>query len=119
MSTTDSITTAPVEAPKRKRVFMWAFLGIQALFLIWIIAGIASAHNAPDPAAVASVCQNGGWQGLFSSEQDCMVHYANGLQQAGNAGTAIGAGLVIVLWAVTDVILGIGRFIVVTARRGK
>ena len=96
---------------------MWTFLAIQALFLVWVIAGIATAHNAPDAHTVAQVCGHGGWQGLFQSYSDCKVHYANGLKQAGEAGTAIGVALVVGLWVAVDVILGIGRLIVVTARR--
>ena len=35
--------TATVQTParKRKRVFWWVFLGIQILFLVWVIAGAA------------------------------------------------------------------------------
>lgn len=114
-------TEQPVQAPprprKRRRVFMWTFLVIQALLLIWIVAAIATAHPAPSAAAVAAACGNGGWQGVFQSYQDCTVHFANGLTQASEAGTAIGVGLVVVLWVAVDVILGVGRVVVLTSRR--
>jgi len=116
-------TTTPVPATgtprprKRKRIFMWTFLAIQALFLVWIIVGVATAHTAPDPATVARACGHGGWRVLFTSRQDCMVHYANGLRGAAEAGTAFGAALVIALWVAVDFILGVGRLVVVFARR--
>jgi hypothetical protein len=38
-------------------------------------------------------------------------------QGAADLGATIGAGLVIGLWVAADVILGIGRLVVITARR--
>jgi hypothetical protein len=106
---------------RAKRVFMWTFLVIQALFLIWIITGIAgnSGHYDPSHAEVLKGCSHGAWRALFQSRHDCMVHYASGLKQAGEAGTAIGAGLIVVFWVAVDVILGIGRIVVVLARRPR
>lgn len=92
---------------KRRRVFVWFFLAIQIIFIIWLIVGISSAKVTPDHADVVKACYNGAWQGVFNSQSDCMVHYANGLKQAGEAGTAIGAGLIVLLWFVTDVIVSI------------
>ena len=66
-------------------------------------------RNTPEPC--------NGWSPLFKSYQDCIVHYANGMRGAAEVGSTIGAGLVIVLWVAADVILGIGRLIVVLARR--
>lgn len=118
-TTTPPSSTAPQAAPKRrKRIFMWTFLAIQALFVLWLVVGLATAHTTPDAASVASGCLHGAWQGLFKSQHDCMVHYASGLKQAGEAGTAIGAGIIVALWVALDVILGIGRLVVVFARRG-
>src|SRR5438105_11943872 len=68
---------------KRKRIFMWTFLAIQALFLIWIIAGIASVHPEPTASDIANLCGNGQWQGVFTSYHDCVVHGAHGLTEAG------------------------------------
>lgn len=116
-------TTVPVIAPKpkKKRVFMWTFLAIQVIFLIWVITGIASGHGTGSSAHQQALqyCAGDGWQGLFKSYSDCVTHYGNGLNTAGEAGTAIGVGLIVVLWVVVDVILGIGRFVVLFARRGK
>jgi len=102
---------------KRKRIFMWSFLAIQAIFVTWIVAGAAMAHNAPSAAEVHRGCDNGGWQALYSSHADCMTHYASLLHSAGDAGTALGVGLVIFLWVAADIILGVSRLIVLTARK--
>jgi hypothetical protein len=62
----------------------WLVLAFNLLMLIWVIAGGAShVHNH---------CA-----GL--TDQDCRA--------AGNAGKAIGVGLLIALWAAGDVILGV------------
>lgn len=58
----------------------------QALFIIWIIAGIAQASGQP------SNCQ-----GL--SAQTC--------NNASDVGTGIGVALIIVLWMVVDFLLGV------------
>ena len=118
---TDPHGNAEVTTPqprKRRRIFMWTFLAVQAIFLAWVIGGIAS-HTGASTADVNAGCLHGAWQGLFQSQADCLVHYRNGLNQAAAAGTAIGAGLVIALWVAVDVILGIGRLIVVFARRSR
>jgi len=107
----------PKPRKKRKRIFMWFFLAVQALFLIWIITGLATVHTAPTTSDVANLCGNGQWQGLFTSYKDCVVHGANGLNDAGTIGKGIGLALVIGLWVAVDIILGIGRLVVVFSRR--
>src|SRR3954469_12097256 len=73
--------------PKKKRhIFRWVFLAIQALFLIWIIAGAAGNSNNCD--------------GKVGDALDAC--------QAGTAvGTGIGVALIIALWVAVDIILGI------------
>ena len=80
----------PAPAKRRHRIFPWAFLAIQALFIIWIIAGARSAASSPQD------CQ-------YLTQQEC--------RNAANAGAAIGAGLIIALWAFADVILGVGYLV--------
>ncbi|MGP4009213.1 hypothetical protein [Streptomyces sp. 4N124] len=95
---------APPPAPdlkrkKPRRIFLWIFLAVQALFLIWIITGVNSA-NDDDPDC----------EGLTGDAlQLC--------QDAGDVGTAIGVGLIIGLWAAVDVILGITYGIYRLSRR--
>jgi hypothetical protein len=77
-------TGEPVK--RRRRIFPWIFLAVQALFLVWIISGTAGASD------------------------NCDGKVADALQ-ACQAGTAVGAGigvlLIVFLWVATDVILGI------------
>ena len=97
---------------------MWVFLAIQVIFILWLITGLASKGSGPSVASqTASVCANGGWQGLFKSHTDCMKHYAVALQDAGDAGKGIGAAIIIVFWMVVDVILGISYGVYKLARR--
>lgn len=117
-STTEVITPAPAKVRKPRRVFMWSFLAIQVLFLVWVIGGIMS-HTGATTADVNAGCLHGAWQGLFQSQQDCLVHYRNGLNQAASAGTAIGVGIVIVFWFIVDAILGISRLVVLTSRKRR
>jgi hypothetical protein len=97
MSTTTT-ATEPTTERKRRRVFMWSFILVQLLFVAWLIAGIATtAHGAStctDPALTHAECAS-----------------------AAEVGGTIGVGLVIGLWVALDVILGIGRLVVITARR--
>jgi hypothetical protein len=89
----------PQQPPRRKRrIFIWVFLAVQALFVIWIIAGAASGHSA------AVNCHD-----RYLTHSECA--------SAANAGTAIGAGLVVLLWAVADVILGVSYGVWRLARR--
>lgn len=73
---------------RRRRVFPWVFLAVQVLFVIWVIAGVASGHGA------AANCHD-----QYLTHAQCA--------SASEAGTAAGVGLVVLLWAVADVILGI------------
>ncbi|MET9512005.1 hypothetical protein ABZX62_26725 [Streptomyces flavidovirens] len=93
-------TTPP---PKnRRRIFMWFFLAIQAIFIIWLVVGLTSAaQDFPECA------------GLTGDALDlCEAEEAGA-----GIGTTIGASLIIILWAVTDIILGITYAIIRLARR--
>lgn len=82
------------EVSKRHHVFLWVFLAIQALFLVWVIAG----------ASTGSTCT-----GLTGDTLTTC--------QAGQVGTGIGVALVITFWAVVDVILGISYGVYRLAKR--
>jgi hypothetical protein len=81
-----------------KRVFMWVFFAVQALFLIWVIGGSVSGHSA------AVHCHD-----QYLTHSQCA--------SATNTGTAIGIGLVITFWAIVDVILGVSYGVYKLARR--
>ena len=94
-------------APRRKkrRIFLWIFLAVQALFLIWLIAGIASAaHGIP------AYCHQGTHSQFIG---------VKGCTSASQAGAALGAAAIIVFWMVVDVILGIGYGVYKLATRGR
>ncbi|MGW7067188.1 hypothetical protein ACWGII_13945 [Streptomyces sp. NPDC054855] len=73
---------------KPRKVFLWIFLVVQALFVIWIIVGVNSASDDPSCEGLAG-----------DALKLC--------QDAGDVGTAIGVGLIIGLWAAVDIILGV------------
>lgn len=77
----------PQPEPKRKkRKFTWFILVVNALFLIWVISGAASAHGH------ATGCGT-------LSQADC--------DSAKDVGTSIGVFLIVAFWAFVDIILGI------------
>src|ERR1700761_8401369 len=84
---------SPQKPRKRRRIFLWFFLAVQAIFLIWIIAGAQANHCS----AQGSVSANG----------------------ACTAGTAIGVVLIIGLWVAVDVILGISYIIFRRSTRNR
>ncbi|MDX3608943.1 hypothetical protein PV702_21375 [Streptomyces sp. FL06-04B] len=71
-------------------------MGVQIFFLVRPIIGIVSGSGTPE---------------------DCGTLDRRSCNDAENAGTAIGAGLIIVLWAGVDVILGITYAVYRLARR--
>ena len=79
---------------KKRRVFMWVILAINALFLWWIIAGVGGTAD------------------------NCAGEVGDALESC-QTGTAIGTGIgiifIIFLWAMVDVILGV--IYIVTRRR--
>lgn len=83
------MSTATVHQPKRRHIFRWFFLAVQALFVVWLIAGTTSAANS-----ASNSCGN---------TQLC--------HDSAAAGAGIGAMLIIVLWVAADVILGVGYLI--------
>ena len=88
-------TTAPPPAPARRkrRVFLWVFLAVQAIFVLWLITGGITADHGV----------------THCTGPDC--------KGATEAGSAIGIGLIVVFWMVVDVILGIGYGVYKLARR--
>ena len=87
------------------------FLAIQAVFLVWLIAGIATTgHSGADAhtQAVQWCSSKANWQYLYTSQADCVTHYGNGLNDASDVGKGIGVGIVIALWVAVDFFLGLG-----------
>lgn len=107
-----------VKPPRRKRrIFLWVFLAVQVLFILWLVVGLATVHAGPTQAQLAQGCYNHAWYPLFKSQADCVKHYGGALQDAGNTGKAIGAGLIVLLWVVVDFFMGVGYGIYKLATR--
>lgn len=68
----------------RWRPFTWVILAFNLAMLIWVIAGANTGKNC------------GGLSGDALTECD-----------AGNVGTGIGVGIIILIWALGDIILGV------------
>lgn len=92
--------TTPTPARRRRRIFPWFFALVQILFLVWIIAGASSSTGSTAKSCTGLVGQ---------ALQTC--------HDAGTAGTALGVGLIIGLWAAVDVILAIMWMVLRMARR--
>lgn len=92
MTQTDPETSPTSTNPavrKKRRVFRWVFLALQALFLVWIITGgHAAASSHCDPNLSASACT-----------------------AARQVGGGIGVLVIIFVWLAVDVILGVGYLI--------
>jgi len=92
---------AAPKARKPRRIFLWIFLAVQVIFLVWVIVGASTGSGTPKEC-----------RGLTGQElQNC--------KDASHAGTTIGVGLVIGLWAAVDIILGITYFIFRLGRRSR
>lgn len=92
---------------RKRRVFMWVFLAIQALFVVWLVVGLATTQTGPTHAQLVSACYHHAWWPLFQSQADCVTHYGGALTAAGNVGKGLGAAVIVLVWVVVDVLLGI------------
>jgi hypothetical protein len=95
-------------AARRRRVFWWVFLAVQVLFIVWLIAGLASSAGTPAAHDIAVHCAHGTWHGLFGSYAECAARVRTLDGSAGGIAMAIGPALIVGLWVAADVILGIG-----------
>lgn len=110
----------PRPAPrKRRRVFLWVFLGVQALFILWLVVGLATVHTGPTHAQLVQGCYHHAWWPLYKSQADCITHYGRALNDAGTVGKGLGAAVIIVFWMVVDVILGISYGVYRLATRDR
>ena len=85
---------------KPRRVFLWVFLVIQAAFIAWIITGASTGGGIN--ASVVAQCHTQA-AGMNMTQAQC-VSYLGG---ASKAGTAVGVGLIVVLWVVVDFLVGL------------
>jgi hypothetical protein len=92
-----TITTMMEKPRKKKRVFLWFFLAVQAIFLVWIISGMNAASGGPTG--------------------DCGSLSKAACNDAQDIGTGIGVMLVVGLWMTVDFFLAVGYGIYRLAKR--
>jgi hypothetical protein len=114
--TEELAATSKAKPRKKRRIFLWVFLAIQVLFIAWVISA-AVTGTGPSASDVAQGCDNGAWQGLFTSHADCVKHYAVALSDAGNTGKGIAVALIVVIWVIVDFLVGLTYGIYRLARR--
>jgi hypothetical protein len=91
---------------RKRRVFLWVFLAIQAGFVIFLAVGLSG--KTPDTHAQAlSLCSHGQWSPLYASHTQCVSQGGKSLAAASDVGTTIGAGLVVILWCIVDFLLAV------------
>lgn len=110
------ITDAAPRPRKRHRVFMWVFLGIQAIFIIWLVSAAVTSTGASH-ADIVSTCGHGQWQGLWKSYSDCAAH--SGVVAAHDVGKSIAVGLIVLIWFLVDFFVGLTYGIYRLARRPR
>lgn len=82
----DVAPTSQARPRKKRRIFLWVFLAVQALFLLWIISGAMAASGTPTNC-----------EGL--SQDLC--------NDASDVGTGIGVFLIVIIWMIVDFLLGV------------
>jgi hypothetical protein len=104
-----------------RHLFLYFFLAVQALFLAWVITGTSSASGNEAQAHAQAVhdCAGQGWKYLYNSYGDCVTKLGSDYKTASDAGTGVGVGLLLGLWIALDVLLLLGRVVVLLARRGS
>ena len=94
VATTESaVTTQP---RKRRRVFLWVFLAIQAVFIIWLIAGGVSTGGGIHASVAAQCLQQA--KGMGMTQAQCI----SWLGGAAKTGTALGAAFIVIAWIIVD-----------------
>jgi hypothetical protein len=97
-------------------VFLWVFLAVQAIFIIWLVAGAAT-HTGPTATDIAAWCGNGKWSPLYNSYKACVADADSSLQAAANFGKGIGISLIVIFWVIADFLLAVTYGIYRLARR--
>jgi len=71
---------------KKRRIFLWVFLAVQALFIVWIFGGASAGAGQPT---------------------DCGSLSQEACNTASDVGTGIGVLLLIMVWAIVDFFLAV------------
>jgi hypothetical protein len=89
MATSEPIGSTAQDAPpvkKKRRIFLWFFLAVQALFLIWVIGGASTGVGQP---------------------KDCGSLSAETCNAASDFGTGVGVFMVVIIWVIVDFLLAV------------
>ena len=112
---------APAAQPsprKKRRVFMWVFFAIQALFIIWLVTGlISTGHTAPSTGELLKECKQ--FADLYKTHAQCMRDQSQLDSDASGTGRGLGAALIVIIWIVVDFFLGLGYGIYRLATRSR
>lgn len=92
---------------KPHHVFLWVFLGIQAIFIIWLVTGLTGNAHSINPDTIAQCKQVTAGVTKAASMGMTQAQCVSWLGGAAKTGTAIGAGLIVVVWVVVDFFLGL------------
>jgi hypothetical protein len=96
---------------KRRRIFLWFFLALQAVFIIWLVVGIASTGGGINASVVAQCHDQAASMGMTQAQ---CVSFLGG---AAKTGTTIGAAAIVIVWIVVDFLVGLTYGIYRLARR--
>jgi hypothetical protein len=109
----------PQPRRKRRRVFLWVFLVIQALFLILVIVGVAGTNNAPSHGQLVADCYNNRWFPAFNSQAACVASESKSLTADGDITEGLGVVVELVVWFVVDAVFLVGYWIYRLATRNR
>jgi len=108
------------QQPRRPcHLFLWVYLVIQAVFGLRLVTGLATVNTAAPSNRVAAACYYHAWRPLFKTESDCVKYYGGPLAAVGHTGKANGAGLIILLWIMANLILGVTYWVYKLASRDR
>lgn len=96
---------------ERRKIFLWFFLALQAVFIIWLIAGTATTGGSINATVVAQCHHQAAGMGMTQAQ---CVSFLGG---ASKTGTALGAATVVIVWVVVDFLVGLTYGIYRLARR--
>lgn len=110
------VPDAPVARPTRKkrRVFLWVFLTIQAIFVAMLIFW-ATRSTGVMPGEIAQTCGSGKWYPLWKSYNDCAQH--SGAIAAHDVAKGIALTGTVIAWVVVDFLVTVPYVIYRLARR--
>ena len=100
-----------VKPYKPRKVFLWVFLALQAVFIIWLVAGTSSTGGGINASVVAQCHTQAAGMGMTQAQ---CVSFLGG---AAKTGTALGGAVIVIVWVIVDFLLAVSYGIYRLARR--